>query len=109
MQTSKKVSELRISLLYQHANCIVYQFSSITQNREKGSERKNPPLPFGKKQQRSKLSTILLQEKITSYGKLPPDGAGWRKDALEIVPDAERTHSSCLLWFANIIIFWTTS
>lgn len=40
---------------------------------------------------------------------LTPAVAGWRKDALEIVPDAERTHSSCLLWFAKIIIFWATS
>lgn len=40
---------------------------------------------------------------------LPPDVAGWRRDALEIEPDAERTHISCLLCCMNDIIFWLIS
>lgn len=40
---------------------------------------------------------------------LPPNVAGWRKDALEIEPDAERIHNSRLLCCMKNIIFCPTS
>lgn len=46
---------------------------------------------------------------LTSYVMLPPNVAGWCKDALEIEPDAERIHSSRLLCCMKNIIFCPTS
>lgn len=46
---------------------------------------------------------------LTSYVMLPPNVAAWRKDALEIEPDAERIHRSRLLCCMKNIIFCPTS
>lgn len=52
---------------------------------------------------------VKINEEFTSYVMLPPEVAGWRRDALEIEPLAERIHISRLLCCMNTIILWETS
>lgn len=61
--------------------------------------------------QKIKLSHLekVEDKKFTSYVMLPPEVAGWQREAFEIVPEADRMHISRLLCCIKNIIFWPTS
>ena len=40
---------------------------------------------------------------------LPPEVAGWLRDALRIEPDADKIHISRILCCRKCMIFWVTS